>query len=87
MANYTYYTSTKFADSHVITSIFGAPGASSLARNQTSDKIKGKIVFSHILPQVRKNVNKEVTENNYIALGYNVPSDDPKFGELENLLC
>ena len=32
-------------------------------------------------------INKEVTENNTIALGYNVPADDPKFGELENLLC
>ena len=79
--------SLTFLGFFLITNVFGAPGASGLAKNQTSDKIKGKIVFSHILPQVRKNANKEVTENNFIALGYNVPADDPKFGELENLLC
>ena len=28
-----------------------------------------------------------LAKNRTIALGYNVPSDDPKFGELENLLC
>ena len=112
--------SLTFLGFFLITNVFGAPGTSGLAKNQTSDKIQGKIVFSpkirhctlecqiqnkhrildnklhrdrnnstfsKILPQHRKNFNKEITENNTIALGYNFPSDDPKFGKLENLLC
>ena len=71
-----------------IINVFGAPGASILAKNQTSATNKGKIgkPFSQMLPQFRKNMNKIFTENNTIALGHARPIDDPKFGELENLL-
>ena len=92
----------------LITNVFGAPGAwqQSLDKTLDSDRenirfskilpqliknvnkeVTENMTFSKILPQLRKNVNKEVTENNTIALGYNVPTDDPKFGKLENLLC
>ena len=71
-----------------ITNVFGAPGAwhQSLKLNAKLHRERDNITFSKILPQLRKNVNEEVTENNTIALGYNYPSDDPKFGKLENLL-
>ena len=80
--------SLTFLGFFLITNVFGAPGASSLAKNQTSATNKGKIrkPFSQMLPQFRKNMNKIFTENNTIALGHARPVDDPKFGELENLL-
>ena len=64
----------------LITNVFGTPGASSLAKNQTSTtEINRKIG----IPEIRKFLNKKRTENNTIALGFNEPSDDPEFGELE----
>ena len=80
--------SLTFLGFFLITNVFGAPGTSSLAKNQTSDKIKGKIgnIFSQRLPQFRKKMNKIFTENDTIALGYGRSIDDPTFGKLENLL-
>ena len=71
----------------LITNVFGAPGAWHRRLDQKLHRERDNITFSKILPQHRKNVNKELTENNIIALGYNIPSDDPEFGKLENLLC
>ena len=80
--------SLTFLGFFLVTNVFGAPGASSLAKNQTSATNKGKIdkPFSQMLPQFRKNMNKIFTENNTIALGYAKSIDDPTFGKLENLL-
>ena len=81
--------SLTFLGFFLITNVFGAPGASSLAKNQTSTTNKGKIdkPFSQMLPHFRKNMNNIFTENNTITLGHARPVDDPKFGELDNLLC
>ena len=81
--------SLTFLGFFLVTNVFGAPGASSLARNQTSAINKGKIKkpFSQMLPQFRKDMNKIFTENDTIALGHARTVDDPKFGELENFLC
>ena len=83
--------SLTFLGFFLITNVFGAPGASGLAKNQTSTTNSEKVdiprSFSAHLPQLRKDMNKILTENDNIALGYNVPLGDPRFGELKILLC
>ena len=81
--------SLTFLGFFLITNVFGAPGASTLAKNQTSTTDSEKVdiprSFSAHLPQLRKDTNKMITENDTIALGHNVPLGDPRFGELKIL--
>ena len=91
--------SLTFLGFFLITNVFGAPGNERRCTLECQTQNRHRILdnklhrdrdngtFSKILPQHRKNLNKEITENNTIALGYNYQSDDPKFGKLENLLC
>ena len=81
--------SLTFLGFFLITNVFGIPGALSLAKNQTSTTDSEKVdiprSFSAHLPQLRKDTNKMITENDTIALGHNVPLGDPRFGELKIL--